>query len=88
MPKYYFTYGTTRHQPFYGGWTEIDAPNMALACAVFDLQHPSKSGGRLNCADVYAEKMFVETQMAETGNFGHKCREKITVNIERSVVCE
>ena len=26
MPKFYFTYGV-EGQPFYGGWTEITAPN-------------------------------------------------------------
>ena len=28
--KYYFTYGTDG-QPFVGGWTEVEAPNVNLA---------------------------------------------------------
>ena len=45
--KYYFTYGTDG-QPFVGGWTEVEAPNVNLACAVFRAVHPDKEPG-----DVY-----------------------------------
>ena len=29
MPNFYFTYGT-EGQPFFGGWTEVDAPSLGL----------------------------------------------------------
>lgn len=56
--KYYFTYGTDG-QPFVGGWTEVEAPNVNLACAAFRLAHPDKEPGILNCSSAYTEAAWL-----------------------------
>ncbi len=79
MPVFYFTYGTEGH-PFYGGWTEIQAPNEDCAYAMFRIFHPCKIGELLNCSSVYTEEQFKKTKMyGPSGNFGYRCHEKITV---------
>lgn len=42
MAKFYFTYGTDG-QPFFGGWTEVEAPDSHAACAAFRAYHPGLS---------------------------------------------
>ena len=79
MLKFSFTYGTSG-QPFYGGWTVIEAPDYNTACAFFRAVHPDKTPGILNCSSVYSEEQFAKTLMAgPEGNFGHWCHERITV---------
>lgn len=81
MPKFIFTYGTDGH-PFYGGWTEIIAPDVDVACAVFRIFHPDRAGweGILNCASVYTEDRFKQTEMYASGNYGKFCQETITLS--------
>ena len=80
MSVFYFTYGTAKGQPFMGGWTEIEAPDRASACALFRAFHPDKTSGLLNCADVYTEANFRRSEMSgPEGNFGARCHERITV---------
>lgn len=82
MAKLYFTYGD-EGQPFCGGWTEVEAPDMRTACAVFRAFHPDKYDGLLNCSSVYTEAAFQTTSMAgPKGNFGRFCHERITVDRE------
>lgn len=82
MEKIYFTYGIDG-QPFYGGWTEVVAPDMRTACAVFRAVHPDKTDGLLNCSSVYTEAAFKKTVMAgPDGNFNQFCHERITVSRE------
>lgn len=79
MAKFYFTYGT-EGQPFYGGWTEVEAPNIRAASFAFRAFHPDKTEGLLNCSDVYGEEHFKRTSMyGPGGNFGHRCHETITL---------
>lgn len=79
MELFYFTYGT-EGQPFYGGWTEIEAPNEDAACALFRAVHPDKADGFLNCSSVYPEEWFKKSRMfGPEGNFGFRCHERITV---------
>lgn len=47
MARFYFTYGTDG-QPFFGGWTEVDAPDIHAACAAFRVYHPDKTEGIVN----------------------------------------
>ena len=47
MAKFYFTYGTDG-QPFFGGWTEVEAPDAHAACAAFRAYHPDKTEGLVN----------------------------------------
>ena len=81
LKKYYYTYGT-ENQPYRGGWTEVEAPSAFIASAVFRLIHPDNEDGLMNCAGMYTEENFKQTNMYVNGNFGAKCYEKITLNIE------
>lgn len=82
MPRFYFTYGTSG-QPFNGGWTEIVAPDIHVACAVFRGFHPDKHEGLMNCAEVYTERAFEKSGMnSPEGNFGQHCHERITITKE------
>ena len=69
MKNFYFTYGT-EGQPFYGGWTKIEAPNAKIACSIFRAIHPDKVEGLLNCCSMYTEEDFHKTSMWRHGNFG------------------
>lgn len=81
MAKFYFTYGTDG-QPFFGGWTEVDAPSRPAACAAFRAYHPDKTEGLLNCSSVYDEERFKQTEMYRSGNFDRRCHEVITLRRE------
>ena len=82
MPKFYFTYGS-EGQPFYGGWTEVEAPNIRAASFAFRAFHPDKTEGILNCSDVYGENHFKRTSLyGPGGNFGYRCHETITLRRE------
>lgn len=82
MPKFYFTYGT-EGQPFFGGWTEVEAPDFNSACDAFRAFHPDKTPGLLNCCSVYEEENFKRTSMyGQAGNFGRRCMETITLQRE------
>ena len=83
MPKFYFTYGTEGH-PFFGGWTEVEAPDRHMACTVFRAYHPDKTEGLLNCCSCYTEEDFKKTSMYQRpdGNFGYRCHETITLQRE------
>ena len=82
MAKFYFTYGTDLHQPFYGGWTVVEAPDSKIACEMFRAYHPDRSPGLLNCAEIYTEAAFNLTAMNDIGNFGSRCHE--IIRLERS----
>ena len=62
MAKFYFTYGTDG-QPFFGGWTEVEAPDAHAACAAFRAYHPDKTEGLVNCSSIYDEEKFKLTGM-------------------------
>lgn len=80
--KFFFTYGTEGH-PFYGGWTEVEAPDEDAACAAFRVYHPDEIDGLLNCCCVYDEAQFKRTSMCGPGgNYGHRCHETITLRRE------
>ena len=85
MPTFYFTYGSDKRFPFWYGWTEIEAPDLTTACAVFQHYHPARDLGSrlLNCADVYTEAQFKATEMYEKGNcYGTRCHERIVLTRE------
>ena len=82
MAKFYFTYGS-EGQPFFGGWTEVEAPDMHAACCAFRAIHPDKTEGLLNCCGIYAEEDFKKTCMAgPNGNIHRFCHEKISLHCE------
>ena len=81
MPKFYFTYGIGEEQPYKGGWTEVVAPSLRVACRLFRAVHPGVYSGPLKCSDVYTEDEFKNTRMFKdgNGNFGKFCQEIIKV---------
>ncbi len=70
--KIYFTFGTSG-QPFRDGWVEIEAPSRKLAVAIFKELYPNPDNDFINCADIYTEKQFKNTEMYSKGNFGSFC---------------
>lgn len=77
--KFYFTYGYD-HRPYNGGWTEVIAPDISTAVALFKAIHPPKDGDLLPCAGVYTEEQFQRSSMAgPKGNFGQFCHEVISI---------
>ena len=82
MKRFYFTYGS-EGQPFCGGWTEVIAPDIDTAIALFRAYHPDRWEGILNCAGAYSEERFRKTSMFANGNLGHRCWETITFSVER-----
>lgn len=80
--RFYFTYGTEGH-PFFGGWTEVEAPDLETACGAFRVYHPNGIDNLLSCCAVYTEEEFKQTSMyGPAGNYGHRCHETITVRRE------
>ena len=78
-----YTYGSSSAYPFYGGWTEIIAPTRELADALFIALHPNKNGTLLNCAFVYDEKQWTDTEMCKhNDNMGAHCHEKYVITQE------
>ena len=84
MPKFYFTYGSDKRYPFQDGWTEIEAPSYALACAIFREYHPDRDPDApcLNCAEVYTEEQFGDTIEWVGASYRDRCHERITLTRE------
>lgn len=74
---YYYTFGTSKTQPFYGGWVEVDACTKELADKAFRENFPDKTPGLLNCACRYTEQEFQEAGFKEKGNMGAFCHSRI-----------
>lgn len=75
--KFYFTYGSSG-MAYKGGWTEVEAPSRATAMQAFSAFHRAVNGITA-CSDIYTESEFRKTGMLDSGNFGAKTREKITI---------
>ena len=73
MEKFYFTYGSDERFPYQYGWTEIEAPDMATACAAFRHFHPDRD----------PEAEFQNTGMYVQANYHDRCRERITMTLMR-----
>ena len=58
MAKFYFTYGTDEEFPFRGGWSEVEADNLSMAVEIFNLMHPKRKSGCVNCAFWYTEEQL------------------------------
>lgn len=81
MPRFYFTYGI-EGEPFFGGWTEVEAPTILAASFAFRAFHSDETDRLQNCPSVYEEEQFKRTTMYKYGNFGQRCHETITLNRE------
>ncbi|MDE6260380.1 MAG: hypothetical protein K2M42_05890 [Oscillospiraceae bacterium] len=85
MPKFYFTYGQNPVFPFMDGWTEVEAPDIHAAAAIFKAAHPNRpdTPDLINCASIYSQEEFMHTEMANSdGNFGGFCHERLSLNQE------
>lgn len=77
MPiPFYFTFGTSKHFPFVGGWVEIWAVSKSAAIKVFRNHYPDKNEGIVNCASIYNADEFAASGMAN-GNRGASCHQVI-----------
>jgi len=75
--KFYFTFGSSETQPYYGGWVEVIAENRNTAYEKFRAKHPDHDGS-VNCAFVYSQDEWDKTGMAKAGsNLGNGCHEII-----------
>ena len=85
MEKFYFTYGSDERFPYQYGWTEIEAPDMATACAAFRHFHPDRDPEApcFNCAAIYPEAEFQNTGMYVQANYHDRCRERVTMTLMR-----
>ena len=85
MQKYYFTYGTAEHFPFKGGWSVIEGELTEIqARKIFRTIHPDIHENVLNCAFVYTEDEFKNTEMWKNGdNLGNGEMERIEIKIEK-----
>lgn len=63
MPRWFFTFGSDPLYPFQGGWVEIEAPTLTQAIKVFQAYWPDRTPGLVNCAFMYSEEDFSETDM-------------------------
>lgn len=81
MAKYYFTYGAGA-QPFYGGWTEVEASDRQTAYAAFKAYHSKNANGCLPFCSCYTEEEFAASGMLAEGNFGRRCHERICLSRE------
>ncbi len=75
MENYYFTFGSSSTYPFQDGWITIKAPDMHLASEMFKSTYPNPyDEDMLNCAFVYSEEEFKETEMyKQQSNRGYDC---------------
>lgn len=78
MAKFYFTYGT-EGQPFFGGWTEVEADDEEMARQAYLIFHPLTPAGFIPCSTVYPEERFMKTSMYLNSNFGYRCHERISL---------
>jgi len=76
--RFYYTFGTSPTQPYMGGWVEVIADNRSEANAKFRTKFPDKDNDILNCAFIYDEDRWINTDMYHEGNLGARCHEVIT----------
>lgn len=76
--KVFYTFGTDKIFPYYGGWIEIEAPTMNEAHAISRKFFPDKTPGVLRCAFYYTEDEFLKTDMPATGNCDAGCYAKFS----------
>jgi hypothetical protein len=78
MKRFYFTYGTNKHFPFYRGWSEVIAPDKETAIAIFRCYHPNPPGSdSWNYAFDYSEEEFKKTSMYTDPRPDEVCHEVI-----------
>lgn len=76
MSIYYFTYGDSENQPYYGGWSEVHAESYGDARR----KHIEKHGlidGFARFAFQYTEEQWEASDMKDRGNGGYFCHEVI-----------
>lgn len=83
LKKFIFTFGPNSPiQPYKGGWVDIIAPNISLACQVFIDKYP-RVDGLIPCSCVYYEDDFRATDMYTEGNYGRYWQETLVYDESR-----
>ena len=75
--KFYYTFGSSRTYPYFGGWVEVDACCRQMADKAFRKEYPDRVPDTLNCACVYAKNEFEMTGFRDHGNMGEFCHRKL-----------
>lgn len=75
MKNFYFTFGKNDvNQPFRGGWIIVKAVSQSDAITIFNAYFPNRKNPQIcNCAIIYNEEEFRQTNMYKNGNFGCRC---------------
>lgn len=71
---FFFTYGTSKSQPFSGGWTQISADSYEDACDVHARIFGLTGDGLGRFCSAYTEAMWAKTDMGSKGNLGAFCQ--------------
>lgn len=79
MNKFYFTFGTDPQFPFYKGWVEVYAKTERDAVELFKSHFPPRHENVVNCAFIYSQKFFEETDMFKKKSWG-SCHKVLTAN--------
>ncbi len=76
--NFYFTFGTCGKQPFRGGWVKVTAKTERDAADIFNKLFPPINPPFVNCASIYREEKFKETEMYKhNSNLGAGCHLEI-----------
>lgn len=79
--NFYFTFGTDKIFPYYGGWIVIQAPNEQIARDIFAALYPRNDGRQeLRFAFVYNQEAWERTNMyKENSNLGAGCHKTYAI---------
>lgn len=80
MSKFYFTFGTDSGFSFKGGWVVVSATDRENAVKRFEEDFPprKKNNNIVNCAWIYDQKSFEDTEMfRENDNLGYGCHKEL-----------
>jgi hypothetical protein len=68
--KFYFTFGTSEKFPFQRGWVEVYAETKRQAAEIFNRHYPPRHGDTVNCAFIYDQAYFENTEMFLDATWG------------------
>ena len=86
MQRFYFTFGYNPDFPYQNGWVEVLAKDREKAVEIYKIVFGESKEGYVNCAGIYDEIHFKQSDMYKNGNFGAKCHAVISIKIEHMKV--
>lgn len=71
---FYFAFGSSPTQPFYGGWAKVYTKDRDETVKKFNEKYPPIDGETVRCSFIYSQDIFVQTQMfLAENNLGEGC---------------